>query len=60
MKASKHRHDLGLISKINKQIAKLITETSRQNPKLELYPIVVASSPIGAVANIGPVMLKFF
>lgn len=48
------------LAKVNAEIAKLIAETSKLNRESAWYPIVVATSLIGAVATITTVLLKFF
>jgi len=48
------------LAKVNAEIAKLIAETSKLNRESAWYPIVVATSLIGAVATIKTVLLKFF
>ncbi|WP_214067530.1 hypothetical protein [Photorhabdus hainanensis] len=47
------------LEKIHAEIAKLMAETTKINREATWYPIVVASSLIGAVATITTLLLKF-
>ncbi|OCA52652.1 hypothetical protein [Photorhabdus namnaonensis] len=47
------------LEKIHAEIAKLMAETTKINREAAWYPIIVASSLIGAVATITTLLLKF-
>ncbi len=47
------------LEKIHAEIAKLMAETSKLNREAAWYPIVVASSLIGAVATVTTLIIKY-